>query len=254
MPAPLRYFAFDTETSGFEPSDGAELLSYAYITLDENLEEVSRQQRFFFAAKPVPEAAARVNGYTEEKWASLGALPPDQIRATIATDLRRDVPVKLMPLGHNVPFDLRFFRANADAPTLSRALDYHAVDTMSLAIAIDQARGQKGSYKLTALSERYGIDLGDKAHDSLADILATVELYRRLVAVIRGDNELPKAPSGSGHSFLEKVGEEIRFRFGKHKGRTLADVRATNPGYIPWVLGNVTSNLSDADRKVLTGT
>lgn len=51
----------------------------------------------------------------------------------------------------------------------------------------------------------------------------------------------------SGRDWLDAAG---RFLWGKHRGRTAADVAADDPGYLRWVLREGES-ISDADRRVL---
>lgn len=243
-----RYFAFDTETSGFEPSEGAELLSYAYIVLDDQLQEIKRNQRFFFPKGEVPESASAVNGYSLESWTAKGALPPSSLVVHLKYDLEHDVlPNKCIPLGHNVQFDLRFFQKYGPRTTLRNALDYHGADTMMLAIALDQAFGTRGSYKLTELCKRFEIPL-EGAHDSMHDVEATVELYRRLVARVREGagmpDPLPAAPART--AFMQKVGSVFTLCKGKYAGKTLNEVRAADQSYLVWALNTV--QLSQEER------
>jgi len=245
------YFAFDTETSGFEPSEGAEILSYAYIVLDENLQEIKRNQRFFFPKGEVPESASAVNGYSFESWTAKGALPAVSLPVHIQYDLEHDVlPNKCIPLGHNVQFDLRFFQKYAPRATMRSALDYHGADTMMLAIALDQAFGQRGSYKLVELCKRFEVPLVG-AHDSMQDVAATVELYRRLVGRIRTGAGMPEAPTPPPRQdgFLQKTGSAYTLAKGKYAGKTLDEVGSTDRGYLAWALNTV--QLSPEERTAM---
>lgn len=244
------YFAFDTETSGLEPSEGAEILSYAYMVLDENLDVMVQRQRFFFPKGPVDPGASAVNGYTPELWASRGALRPETLSVHIQYDLEKDVPHRVAPLGHNVAFDLKFFNAYGPRAELRKKLDYHGMDTMLLARALDQAFGQKGSYKLVELCKRLEVPLVG-AHDSMQDITATVELYRCLVGRIRTGAGMPEAPPPPPRQdgFLQKTGSAYTLAKGKHAGKTLDEVGATDRSYLAWALNTV--QLSPEERTAM---
>jgi DNA polymerase III subunit epsilon len=96
---------------------------------------------------------------------------------------------KLTPAGHNVGFDLRhldaFFERVGIIGVLN-AFDYHTLDTMTLALTLKDmgllALNQR--LNLTALCERFGVKL-ENAHDALADIKATAELYSKMTAMIK---------------------------------------------------------------------
>lgn len=244
---PAKYFAFDTETTGLDPHMGDQILSYAFIVLDENLVELARRQRYFFPSEgmEVAEAAAKVNGFTVDEWTKRGALPQSDLASQLSRDWGDCSVKRLMPLGHNYAFDQAFLKKSADPKALYAALSYHFVDTMILAIAIDQAKGTKGTYKLVDLCARYGVELVN-AHDSLGDIEATVGLYRKLIEVLRG----AEAPQAAPRGFLTKLASgDFEFRFGKHKGR--CTVSADVPqDYLEWVLGNIDS-LTPEERQHL---
>lgn len=237
-------FAFDTETSGLEPSDGAEILSYAYIVLTDDLIELARGQRFFLPKGPVHPRAAAVNGYTREGWLAKGALPPEVLSQHIIADIARASQGKrLRPLGHSVAFDVKFFRASVVGGERTLGLDYHTLDTMVGAQMVDHALRRSGSYRLVDLCARYGVTL-TKAHDSLGDVEATVALYRELVKLIRSDREVPDAAprmakNGGFSGMVSKQGEEWTFTSGKYTGFTTRAVAATDKGYILWILDNL---------------
>lgn len=184
------YWSFDTETTGLDERVD-QILSLAWILLDEDLNEISRKQYFAFPDDHVvvtPEAAA-INGYTRELWEERGAVTQAELAILIAQDWKHLELFGAKPLGHNVGFDLKFLdELGRTYPVLQaarkRALHYHSVDTLALMPSLDAAhriRGQK--YSLGPLAARWGVPLTN-AHDSMADIEATVEVYRRLVAVL----------------------------------------------------------------------
>jgi DNA polymerase III alpha subunit (gram-positive type) len=184
------YWSFDTETTGLDERVD-QILSLAWILLDEDLNEISRKQYFAFPDDHVvvsPEAAA-INGYTRELWEERGAVTQAELAVLIARDWKYHELFGAKPLGHNTPFDIKFLDELARTyPALKaarkRALHYHMVDTLALMPSLDAAHRIRGmKYGLGILCARWGIPLAN-AHDSMADIEATVALYRCLVAVL----------------------------------------------------------------------
>lgn len=92
---------------------------------------------------------------------------------------------KLTPVGYNVAFDMKFLQAWFKANNHSffgSYIHYKDVDVFALA-KLFQFVGAVDlpNHKLGTMCEHYGIDLGDAAHDALADIRATRELLRVMV-------------------------------------------------------------------------
>ena len=211
------YWAFDTETTGLDERVD-QILSLAWILLDEDLNEITRKQYFAFPDDHVvvsPQAAA-INGYTRELWKQRGAVTQAELATLIAQDWRLLELFGAKPLGHNTPFDLKFLDELARAyPALKaarkRALHYHMVDTLSLAPSLDAAHRVRGAkYNLGLLAARWCVPL-ENAHDSMADIEAAVEIYRRLAAVLATATLPPmEVPTPKGTAERASVIAEIR--------------------------------------------
>lgn len=249
--APVKYFAFDTETSGLDPRTDC-ILSLAYILLDAELNVIATAQGFFFPpeGKEVSAEAAAVNGYSVDTWRARNALPASALAGYVSACWEQHGVARALPLGHNVKFDLDFLKEAVDKGALQRALSYHSVDTLTLSVAIDQAHHiDGGRYRLTDLCSRYGVVL-ENAHDSLGDISATVALYRRLLECIRGQDKTaaaPPQPTAKGR-FLVRINDMWQFALGKHRGKSL-DESSVDVGYLIWVLNNVT--LTDEEKAAI---
>ena len=247
---PVRYFAFDTETTGLDPHGGDEIISIAWILLDDNLAEVERAYHRVHPSSPdkVSAEAAKINGYSDTLWCSLGAISQEEMVAKLIEVWRKYALDRVCPLGQNVGFDVDFLKAlakthTAFAESMRVALSYHKLDVLVLARAIDDAHNIRGAhYRLTDLAPRWGISL-DNAHDAMADIEATVETYR----VLRDHlGKTPTPPEVPVRPWLEKTAGDWCFRFGKHKGQS---IRSVDLGYIHWALRNV--ELPVAERAAL---
>lgn len=248
----IRYFAFDTETGGLDNTIH-EVLALAYVLLDENAEIVAEGQWFAFPSDDVnvDSFAAKVNGYTRESWAAAGALTQDQLFAELTALWQRFGLDRCFALGQNVGFDLGFLAARARkdprfAEAYRKALSYHSIDTITLAVVADQAHGMSGAstrYRLENLAERWGVPLLN-AHDALSDIQATVGVFQAYLELQRR-GPAPAPPIAA--RVLEKLADDrFAFTVGKNKGRALDDL---DPGYLRWAVNNMT--LRAEEKQVL---
>lgn len=239
----IRYFAFDTETTGLDDTID-EVISLAYALLDENLELVEKGQWFALPTSDalVSEEAARVNGYSRGAWEAKGAGTQDELFTALTGLWERFQLNRAFPLGQNVGFDLRFLNARARKdPAFERAyraaVGYHAIDTVTLAVCVDQAHGLAGPsnrYRLTDLAERWGVPLTN-AHDALADIEATVGVYRAYLELLKSTVAPPRPLPGR---VLEKTADgAYAILIGKYKGQP---VERLDLGYLRWAVNNMT--------------
>ena len=216
----MQFFAFDTETSGLDAYDGAEILEIAYILLDEKLNELARGNTYVLPSPGavVPDFNVKLLNYSEERWRSLGAIEQPELGGWLKGKFSEHQVREARPLGHNVPFDVNFLAALARrdkefAAARKQALHYHFVDTLALAYSIDNADGLVEKYNLPDLCVRYGVALdrvGD-THGAVPDIEAAVKLYRALVERIRGAHAPTKkeAFAASVKSAADRIRERI---------------------------------------------
>ncbi len=98
--------------------------------------------------------------------------------------------------------------------------------------------------KLGTACERFGVPLTN-AHSALADITATLELYKVLRQRVR-DLGVTPLPPPLPNRFLMQVNDIWCYAAGKHKGKP---VRGSDGGYRAWVLREV--KLRDEERTIL---
>jgi DNA polymerase III epsilon subunit-like protein len=165
-------FFFDCETGGLNPAV-ADMVEVACIVTDPSgqlvLNEYSAK---VIPKKPVDAGAARINGYTTEKWAA------EAIDLDIAM-------VKMLGLGrdavfvaHNTPFDWSFFEMAMAQRSQRWNGDYHKIDTVALATPLLKA-GHVPNLKLVTLSAHFGIE--HEAHRAMGDARACREVYLKLM-------------------------------------------------------------------------
>lgn len=163
----------DTETTGFDPRQGHELVEVARVTVVDGVirDEWSSLVR---PARPIPAEASAIHGITDAMTAN--APPP----ADVAAQLRAgcgDHPLAF----HNAPFDLPFLGAllrGAGQPLF----DGVVLDTLGL------ARGLFGSggNSLSALARRLALP-PEAAHRALGDARTTARAM--LILVERWERE-----------------------------------------------------------------
>jgi DNA polymerase III alpha subunit (gram-positive type) len=142
-------------------------------------------------------------------------------------------------VAHNAAFDEQILKNDGIAIT-------NLICTFKTIRQLD-GDGQFAMHKLQYLRYALDFDLDVPAHDALADVIVLEKLF---------DWELPKAMEAwnmTEEEALARMMEITReplsirgFDFGKHKGKTIAEVAATDPGYLSWLLDQ--KKQSEADE------
>lgn len=187
------YIVFDCETGGLDETKNP-ITQYAAVILDgKTLKEIDRFETFI---KPygdlVIEKQAIEHTMVTMSDVNSGMKLKDFIAAVTAwwESHRTKTKVKemgrLIPVGHNVTFDLRFINyalALEGKPTTEEWMYPNLIDTFSLG---KMTWGLTGEEKLNlgACCERAKIRLTD-AHGAMNDVEATAELFRWYVKKLR---------------------------------------------------------------------
>ncbi len=171
----------DTETTGLDPNVH-EMLEIAGILDDADCirdcagkvvrgtrcYESKIQPRRIETAHP---KALEINGYTPEKWADARPLKDVLSEFIVMAD-------HAILVGHNIRFDAAFISVALKEMGFEERIDYHLVDTVTLAYEHLVPLGLK-SLSLGAVCEFIGVKPGD--HTAMADTEACREVYYRLV-------------------------------------------------------------------------
>ena len=167
----MREIALDTETTGFEPSEGDRIVEIGAVELFNHLPTGRTYHQYINPKRNMPEAAFNVHGLSEE---FLSDKPAFKDIAQEFIDFIKDSKLVI----HNASFDMKFL--NAELGWINRpALPMHqAIDT--LAIARRKFPGSPAS--LDALCRRFGIDNSSRTlHGALLDSEILAEVYLELV-------------------------------------------------------------------------
>ncbi len=126
-----------------------------------------------FPKNPVDPEAARVNGYSVEKWAA-EAVELDQAMYKLLSMARNSALV-----AHNAPFDWGFLQVAMARRGQRWPGDYHRICTVALATPLLKA-GLIDNLKLGTLTQYFGIQ-HNNAHSALGDVHACREVYLKLM-------------------------------------------------------------------------
>ena len=167
----MREIVLDTETTGFEPSEGDRVVEIGAVELFNHLPTGRTYHQYINPKRNMPEAAFNVHGLSEE---FLSDKPVFKDIAQEFIDFIKDSKLVI----HNASFDMKFLNAelgwvNRPALPMNQAID-------TLAIARRKFPGSPAS--LDALCRRFGIDNSSRTlHGALLDSEILAEVYLELV-------------------------------------------------------------------------
>ncbi len=171
-----RVVAFDTETTGLNPFDGDRVIEFGAVALDVGptgeVERVTPTQFFLNPEVPIPRAASKVSGITDD----------DVADAPLFADRAQDVVDALegaILIAHNLSFDLNFVRAELKRCGRSWPRTRAEVDTLPLA---QRLLPELDSHRLERVCGALSIPLDNAhraSHDAEACGRVLIELARR---------------------------------------------------------------------------
>lgn len=167
----LREIVLDTETTGFEPSEGDRIVEIGAVELINHVPTGRTYHQYINPQRAMPEAAFQVHGLGDD------FLRDKPVFASIADAFVAFIGEAQLVI-HNAAFDMKFL--NAELEWVNRPLipAHRAVDT--LAIARRRFPGSPAS--LDALCRRFGIDNSSRTlHGALLDSEILAEVYLELI-------------------------------------------------------------------------
>jgi DNA polymerase-3 subunit epsilon len=167
-----RQIILDTETTGFEPSEGHRLVEIGCLELVNHLPTGNVFHTYLNPMRDVPPEAARVHGLTTE---FLKSHPLFTEKVGDFLDFIGDDTLII----HNAEFDLKFLNAELKSAGFGKPLQMsRVIDTLPM--AREKFPGQPAN--LDALCRRFKIDnSGRKFHGALLDSELLAEVYLELI-------------------------------------------------------------------------
>lgn len=167
----MREIVLDTETTGFEPSEGHRIVEIGAVELFNHLPTGETYHQYINPQRSMPTEAFEVHGISEE------FLRDKPLFATIGQaflDFVGDAKLVI----HNAAFDMKFLNFELGRAGLRQLPNNQAID--SLAIARRKYPGSPAT--LDALCRRFGVDnSGREKHGALLDSELLAEVYLELI-------------------------------------------------------------------------
>ena len=215
----------DTETTGNEPKKDF-LCQIAYKTKDETFCELYKPPIH------IPPEASAVTHITDKTVANKIAFKESPEYNKIKKLL--ESPDSVM-VAHNNKFDYAILQNEDIKPS-------NTICTLRVARAFDK-NNVIPQYRLQYLRYYLDIDIEAEAHDALGDVLVLEKLFERLLDKIMKEDgvdeekAIEKMIEISSHPSMMNM-----FNFGKHNGKTVAEVVLIDRGYLEWMLAQKEQN------------
>ncbi len=166
----LTYVVFDTETTGFHPYAGDELLSIGAVSIRAGVpDETNVFHQWIRPLKPIPETVVHLTGVTEDDLRDA----PDALEA-----IRRFLQFaqQHVLVAHNAEFDLHFLNRPI-RQFCKQTLAHTTIDTLALA---NHLHPLKQPHSLDDLLVHYGVPVYGR-HHALSDARMTAQLFVRML-------------------------------------------------------------------------
>lgn len=209
---------FDTETTGNTENDF--LVQIAFKNGDETFSELYKPE-----IKIPPEASA-VHHITNKMVADKPTFKESTDQPIIKKLFEDENSIVV---AHNATFDLMIIEKENINPK-------KFICTLRVARELDK-EGKIEKYNLQYLRYLLDLDVEAIAHDALGDVLVLEKLFERLhkkiidTDNINADEAIEKMIEISSHPSLFRT-----INFGKHNGKKLEEVLASDRGYLEWLL------------------
>lgn len=189
----MREIVLDTETTGFEPSEGHRIVEIGAVELFNHLPTGQTYHQYINPERPMPKEAFDVHGLGDD---FLRDKPVFKAIGQAFLDFIGDAQLVI----HNAAFDMKFLNFELQRAGLPVLANERATDT--LMIARRKFPGSPAS--LDALCRRFGVDNSAREkHGALLDSEILAEVYLELVGGRQPDFGLSKS---SGDADKPKAG------------------------------------------------
>ena len=182
----MREIVLDTETTGFEPSEGHRIVEIGAVELLNHMPTGRTFHKYLNPLRAMPKEAFEVHGLGDD------FLRDKPLFKAVATDFMAFLGDAQLVI-HNAAFDMKFLNAELQAIGMAPIPMARATDTVM--IARQKFPGSPAS--LDALCRRFGVDntMREK-HGALLDSEILAEVYLELIGGRQPDFGLSTAANG----------------------------------------------------------
>lgn len=166
------FVILDTETTGLYPYKGHEMISFAGIKTDKDLNEIDRLVVKIHPKRPdrIDPEARRINGYHQNRWRD--AISQKDAIEQIASFMSGCVPV-----AHNWAFDRAFLFSTLKNAGVDRTIPRRGIDTITLATSAFYQHGIR-SFSMQSMCDLLGWP--KQPHRAEADAVLCLALFKLL--------------------------------------------------------------------------
>jgi len=228
-----KYILFDTETTGAADQDRIIQVGAMIV---HGRDDIESYDELCSTDVPITLEAMEVHNITPDVIEN----QPPYLETNFAKKVLEFNQKENYLIAHNISFDLGMlekegFQNNYTlidtlrcAKHLLPGSPYHRLQYLRYALELYKTEG--------AEANKLGITI--KAHDAIGDVLIMKLLLSKLVALTQekfvGENPMVKLAELTQTPVLMKT-----FRFGKYRGREIADIAVEDIGYIKWMRNNM---------------
>ena len=167
----MREIVLDTETTGFEPSEGHRIVEIGAVELFNHLPTGRTWHQYINPERAMPKEAFEVHGLSDE------FLRDKPVFKAVARDFLAFIGESRLVI-HNAAFDMRFLNAELGMAGLPGLPGDRALDTVAMA----RAKYPGSPASLDALCRRFGVDNSAREkHGALLDSEILAEVYLELI-------------------------------------------------------------------------
>lgn len=199
----MREIVLDTETTGFEPSEGHRIVEIGAIELLNHLPTGRTYHQYINPQRSMPKEAFEVHGIGPDLLEPPGEPKPGSVTLRDKPLFKAIGQAFLDFIGdaklviHNAAFDMKFLNAELQWAGLPGLPNNRAVDTLMMA----RSRFPGSPASLDALCRRFGVDNSAREkHGALLDSEILAEVYLELIGGRQPDLVLSSAPVSQNRS------------------------------------------------------
>lgn len=195
----------------------------------------SVHSEYFKPPVPISIKSQSITHVTNKMVADKQAFTDSAMKQELAELLKTGILV-----AHNAVFDITMLmHEGVSAPRF--------IDTLKLARALD-TDGVIPEYNLQYLRYYLELDVEAKAHEAEDDVMVLEALFQRLYQKMLTQVTDHEKAIGEMMRISLEPSLMRTFTFGKFRGKKVADVFLTEPGYLEWLLEQKLQNMSDGDE------
>lgn len=229
-----KYILFDTETTGNQENDRIIQIGGMVV---HSRDEIEVYDELCSTEVPITLEAMEVHNITPDVIEN----QPPYYELEFVKKLEAYNEKENYLIAHNIAFDLAMVKKEGFdnnyttidtlrcAKHLLPDLPYHRLQYLRYALELYKTEG--------AEANKLGITI--KAHDAIGDVLVMKLLLSKLVALAK--EQFPEEPNPM--KTLDKLTQTPvllkTFKFGKYRGREVADIATEDAGYLRWMQGNM---------------